>query len=89
LLERCRIIDKIRFAQRDGEDPPSENRLAQPARHGFDFRKFGHKRYERSKIAQRREREYTKRPTGAAVGTQLQGSGIPGVATIPAMRRIS
>src|SRR5713226_1716249 len=49
LLQRGRIIDKIRFTQHDRKDPPSENRLPQSAGYRFDFGKFRHKKSEPSK----------------------------------------
>ncbi len=42
LFQRVRIVDKIRFTQRDGKNPPTEDRLPQSAGHRFDFGKFRH-----------------------------------------------
>src|ERR1700687_5255436 len=42
LLHRARIVNEIRFPQRDAEDPPPRNLALHPARHRLDFRKFWH-----------------------------------------------
>src|SRR5256884_9115331 len=42
LLERCRIVDEIRFSERHRQNAPAEDGLAQSARYCFDFRKLRH-----------------------------------------------
>jgi hypothetical protein len=42
LLQRDRIIDKIRFPKPHGQNAASNNRAPQTARYSFDFRKFWH-----------------------------------------------
>jgi len=49
LLQRGRIVDKIRFAQRDGNNPAAENCLPQSACYRFDFGKFRHQLTNTSK----------------------------------------
>jgi hypothetical protein len=49
LFQRHGIVDEICLAQGNGEDAAAEDRLAQSARYGFDFRKFRHKKREPSK----------------------------------------
>ncbi len=49
MLQCGGIVDEIRLTQRDRNDPPSKNRLAQSSRYCFDFRKFRHKKSDSSK----------------------------------------
>ena len=42
LFEGRGIVNKIALAQRDRENAPAQDGLAQPACDGFDFRKFRH-----------------------------------------------
>ncbi len=42
LLQRDRIINEIRFPQRNGQNAPAKNAFAQSARDRLDFGKFGH-----------------------------------------------